>query len=291
MDIDALQTLQAIAQHGSFTSAALALNVTQPAISKRVAKLEKYYGTQLLERSGHSIYLTESGRALLAASHDIDTRLNLVMNELDSLRSAVTGSLKIITSHHISLHRLPPVLKLFYDRYPQVNLHFYFVDSEIAYQDILTGKADFGVVTLAPQPVDKILEIPLWDDPLAFMMAPQPLGENRTKESLQNLATQRAVLPGMDTYTGQLVKALFNEQGLPLQASMETNYLETIKMMVSVGLGWTMLPKSMLDDSVQEIHVDDVVLQRSLGIIRRESYKETPAARAFFNLLREHGNT
>ena len=95
----------------------------------------------------------------------------------------------------------------------------------------------------------------------------------------------------MATYTGQLIQTLFGAHGLTLSADMETNYLETIKMMVSVGLGWSMLPRSMLDHSVQEIEVAEVNLARELGIIYRNSYQQTPAAKAFFEILLEDGST
>jgi DNA-binding transcriptional LysR family regulator len=95
------------------------------------------------------------------------------------------------------------------------------------------------------------------------------------------------VLPGLDTYTGQIVKRLFDSQGLPLDTLMTTNYMETIKMMVSVGLGWSVLPRSMVDDSLRILPVATPPLSRRLGYIRNPRHTLSNAAGAFIRLLEE----
>ncbi len=68
----------------------------------------------------------------------------------------------------------------------------------------------------------------------------------RKNLDLRELSKHPAILPGLNTYTGQIVKSLFDRRSLKMQIAIATNYLETIRMMASVGLGWTVLPRSML---------------------------------------------
>lgn len=113
-----------------------------------------------------------------------------------------------------------------------------------------------GVVTLPPQPDDRLQSDVIWRDPLVFMCAPEhPLAkvENITLETLTGYS---AILPSPVTFTRGIVERLFDEHNLKLNIAMSTNYLETIHMMVSIGLGWSVLPATMVDGSVVELAVD-----------------------------------
>jgi DNA-binding transcriptional LysR family regulator len=82
------------------------------------------------------------------------------------------------------------------------------------------------------------------------------------------LAAYPAILPGLGTCTRELITIAFSQLGLNLQAKLSTNYFETIKMLVSVGLGWGILPQSMVrDGDIFQVRVTDVSLVRTLGVI------------------------
>ncbi|PKM21296.1 MAG: LysR family transcriptional regulator, partial [Gammaproteobacteria bacterium HGW-Gammaproteobacteria-14] len=69
--------------------------------------------------------------------------------------------------------------------------------------------------------------------------------------------------------------------------SMSTNYLETIHMMVAIGLGWSVLPASMLDEQVCVLQVPNVTIGRQLGVVTHPSRSPSNAARCFVELLRK----
>ena len=111
------------------------------------------------------------------------------------------------------------------------------------------------------------------------------LGEGKALD-LETLSNHPAVLPGLNTYTGQIVKSLFDQHGLTLQVSMATNYLETIRMLASVGLGWTVLPRSMADASLTRLPIRGTRIERTLGIIYHRGRSLSRAGRAFIATLR-----
>ena len=78
---------------------------------------------------------------------------------------------------------------------------------------------------------------------------------------------------------------LFYQRGLTLPLKLATNYLETIKMMVSIDLGWSVLPQSMLDNSLQTLTVERLQLSRELGLIHHRGRSLSNAAHAFIQLL------
>jgi DNA-binding transcriptional LysR family regulator len=287
MDTQNLQAFLLVAETGSFSQAAEKLHLTQPAVSKRVALLEEQLQAHLFDRIGRNIGLTEAGQALLPHAKRVQQELQLAAQSVRDLDGDVGGELRLATSHHIGLHRLPPVLSYFSQAFPAVQIDIEFMDSEQAYELIMQGKAELAVVTLSPAEESSMITLPLWRDPLDFMVqAGHPLTGSDSLE-LEQLGKHPAILPGLNTYTGQIVKRLFDERGLPLRISMATNYLETIRMMASVGLGWTILPRGMRDDTLQILDVRDATIERTLGCVYHRGRSLSRAASAFIDVLRD----
>jgi DNA-binding transcriptional LysR family regulator len=288
MDTQNLKAFLAVANQGSFSLAAQQLHLTQPAVSKRVATLEEEVGHSLFHRINRRVELTPAGVLLRQRAQVILQTLEDARQALADLDGAVSGTLKVATSHHVGLHKLPPVLHEFVHRYPRVNLQFEFLDSEIAYQRVAKGDCELAVVTLGPTPHPLLTEQVLWPDPLVFvaskMLFSQEILPSAEAISLTQLSQLPAILPDVSTYTGRLVKACFDEHGLPLNITMATNYLETIKMLVSVGLGWSVLPQTLVDDQLIALDLP-LVISRNLGVITHPKRALSNAAKAFLELL------
>jgi DNA-binding transcriptional LysR family regulator len=287
MDTQNLRAFALVARSGSFSAAAEKLHLTQPAVSKRVAILEQQLGTGLFDRIGRHVGLTEAGRALLPHAELIEQQLYMAEQSVRDLSGAVGGALRMATSHHIGLHRLPPVLSQFSRAFSEVHIDIDFMDSEQAYDLIMQGKIELAVVTLAPTSEESFVTLPVWHDPLEVMVAPDHSLAGAGASTLQQLSLSPAVLPGLNTYTGQIVKQLFDNHHLTLNISLATNYLETIRMMASVGLGWTMLPRSMRTDSLIALKIPGVAVERILGVVYHQGRSLSRAAQAFVEVLRE----
>ena len=285
MDTQNLRAFTLVAETSSFSTAALKLHLTQPAVSKRVALLEQQLDTALFDRIGRSISLTEAGRALLPFAKTVHQQLLAAEQSVRDLSGEVSGRLRLATSHHIGLHRLPPVLSSFNNSCPAVQIDIDFMDSEQAYELVLQGKVELAVVTLAPTTGSSLITVPVWDDPLDFLVALDHQLAQQSVCSLNQLSQCPAILPGLNTYTGQIVKSLFDQHEVKLQVSMATNYLETIRMMASVGLGWTVLPRSMKDASLVSLKIEDVAIERTLGLVYHRDRSLSRAAREFMNKL------
>lgn len=276
MDTQSLQAFLAVADTQSFSRAAEQLHLTQPAVSKRIATLESQVDARLFDRIGRRIALTEAGNVLLPQARRILFTVEDSRRALANLSGQVGGKLTLATSHHIGLHRLPPLLKQYTQRHPEVELDLHFLDSEQAYQGVLDGTLEMAVVTLAPHPHEQLQVVELWRDRLCFTCAiDHPLASHATTQartrqgvlSLSALCDFNCVMPGAKTFTGSLIAQRFAEAGLQLPVSMATNYLETLKMMCSVGLGWSLLPEKMIDSELMEFDVDTAPIHRPLGYL------------------------
>ncbi len=285
MDIASLQAFITVADTASFSQAAQRLFLTQPAVSKRVAQLEQELDSRLFDRIGRTITLTEAGRALLPSARRILAEVDNSKRVLHNLAGEVSGPLTIGTSHHIGLHRLPGILRRYSEQYPQVRLDLHFMDSEAACQSVLKGELELGIVTLPLEPLPMLQTYPVWDDPLLFVIGKEHPLATQISLTLPELAKHPAILPAPGTYTRQVLENALRPYHLSLNIGLSTNYLETIKMMVTIGLGWSLLPQTMLNEELKVIEIEELELRRQLGLVHHVERTLSNAARAMKQLL------
>lgn len=287
MDISELQAFLAVADKTSFSQAAERLFLTQPAISKRIASLEAELGTKLFDRIGRRVSLTEAGLALLPRARHILDEIDDSRRAIANLAGKIEGRLTFATSHHIGLRRLPPVLRRYHRRYPHVALDIQFMDSEQACQAVLRGELELAIVTLPTLALNKLDIQTVWHDQLTVMVAvDHPLAELPSL-SLQELARWQAIMPAQGTYTREIIESAFARHTLQIEASMSTNYLETIRMLVAVGLGWSVLPLTMLDEQLIALNLSSLHMSRALGVVSHTRRSLSNAACALRSLLAE----
>lgn len=285
MDTQHLQAFVAIAESGSFSAAAARLHLTQPAVSKRIALLEDQLSSALFDRIGRQVVLTHAGQVLLSKARLILNEVVAAQRAIADLKGDVEGSLSIATSHHVGLHYLPPFLREFSTRFPQVKLDLHFSDSEQAYHEILQGRFDLAIITLALEQDPRLQSHNLWHDQLHFVAAPTHPLAAQSHIQLADLSRHPAIMPDTATYTTQLINKLFEKQNLTLAIGMVSNHLDTIKMLLSIGLGWGLLPKRILDDELAILDVKHEPIMRPLGCIHHKQRSLNNAAKIFLQLL------
>ena len=291
MDYDQLNTFVNLAETGSFSITAEKLNVTQPAVSKRIALLESQLNCILFDRIGKTNKLTAAGELTLIRAKKILGESKELKHDIDNLTDSVSGRLVISTSHHIGLHRLPKILKMFVKLYPDVDLDMRFTDSEIAYHDILHGETSLAIATL-PSKVDQkhISTHPLWLDQLVVVCAHNhPLSKIKHVNA-SHLEDYKAILPGEETFTRRIIDQYFKNKNLGLKIAFETNYLETIKVMVASGLGWSVLPHILAARELNVVSFPSLNLTRALGAIVNKSMTLPNSAQVMIKLLKQQSD-
>lgn len=292
MQLSQIIAFLSIAELGSFSLAAERLHITQPAVSKRIRQLEQSMKTTLFDRIGKRSILTPTGLAFLPHAQRILHEVNTYRLSLDGQNDEPSGSLTLATSHHIGLHRLPQILRNFKIKYPQVDLDLHFMDSEDACVAVANSEIELAIVTL-PENADAKLKLePIWIDRLQIVLAPDhPLANDDHIDQLK-LLEYPAILPSMGTFTRRIINNYFSTRKDQIKIILETNYLETIKVMVSANLGWSMLPSSMLDNTVigkplNSVGMNELEIQRVLGIVTRQKRTLSLSSQAFISMLQQ----
>lgn len=292
MDSAQLKAFVAVTDSQSFSRAAENLHLTQPAVSKRIANLEAELGQRLFDRVGHAVHLTPAGQTLLPRARRLLLDLEDTATALSNLTGRVAGPLRIATSHHIGLRRLPALLRQYTERYPAVTLEFDFVDSELAYHEVEQGLRELAIVTLPDEPQQTVAAVPVWRERLIpCVQRRHPLAQRR-HVPLAELAQHRAVLLGGHTFTQQKVDQLFAAHQLQLRERTSSTYLEAIAMLVTAGQGWALLPDIMVRDELVALPVKPAIaIRRSLGVVHHRDRTLSNAGRALVDLLRDAAET
>jgi DNA-binding transcriptional LysR family regulator len=287
MDTANLKAFIQVAESESFSIAAEQLFLTQPAVSKRIKQLETQFGSRLIDRIGKRIKLTRTGELLLPRARKILHDLQAARQQIADLEGNPSGALSMATSHHIGLHRLPPVLRAYVSRYPEVELDLDFMDSEEACQLVEHNEIELAVVTLPFKTVKGLNYQCIWHDDLKVVCANDHPLAKVSDPALTHLLPHTAILPSHGTFTREAIEKALSAQRDQLKISLETNYLETIKMMVSVGLGWSILPRSMVDGSLREVDVAGFECGRDLGIVINPQRSRSRAVDAMLDTIEQ----
>jgi len=259
------------------------LFITQPAVTKRIHSLEEYFGVKLFESAGRGVQATHASHSLLPKVKSWLNELGDIHNTLSHEQGQVQGKLKIGTSHHIGLHHLPSHLRSYVQQFPEVTLDVHFVDSEQAHEQVLAGDLELAFLTLPPQLDERLKYVTIWNDPLVFAASPfHPLAQKQNL-SLEDLIQYPSLLPASQTYTSQITLAEFEKQGVKPKITMSNNPLESIRMLVSIGLGWSVLPKTLLNQDLKQLDIP-LEMNRQLGMVARTQSK---AAEALVNIMKQ----
>ncbi|WP_019592555.1 MULTISPECIES: LysR family transcriptional regulator [unclassified Thioalkalivibrio] len=267
LSIESLQAFVAVVDTGAFSAAAERLHLTQPAISKRIQSLEATLQRPLFERQGRRVRPTEVAARLLPEAREILARLHAIEQQVADLDQVVRGRIRLATSHHIALHRLPTPLAALRTRYPELELELAFMDSEAGIEAVIHGDADLALATL-PDDLPKGSEAkPVWTDDLVPMIA-RGRAQDAPQDTLQRLHDWPAILPPVGSTTRRQIDHALAAQGQHPAAAQESPYLEVIRMMIAAGLGIGFLPRTMATDDLAILEWPAPPITRQLGWVR-----------------------
>ena len=284
MNLAAFEAFVKVMETGSISMAADQLFITQPAVTKRIHSLEDYFGVKLFESAGRGVQATHAAHSLLPKVKNWLNELGDIHHTLSHDQTQIKGKLKVGTSHHIGLHHLPEHLKAYVQQYPDVTLDVHFVDSEQAHEKVLAGDLELAFLTLPPTLDDRLSYVPLWNDPVVLVAAAfHPLAA-KANLSLEDLIQYPSLLPASHTYTSQITLAEFEKKGLKPKITMSNNPLESIRMLASIGLGWSVLPQTMVSKDLVTLDLD-LEMKRQLGMVWHPARTQSKAAKALVDLM------
>src|SRR5256712_206830 len=231
-----LETLAAVARHGSFSRAARELHLSQPAVSMQVRQLELALGLPLLERVGKRAFPTKAGELLLAhagrALRELETGLEVVQQ----LRGIVAGRIRLGTSASFSIYLLPPALRRFRSRYPRTELTVVTGNAPEIARAVVGRELDVGIVSL-PVRERELAVSPFYRDEVVAIAPPDRRWRRGHRAAARDLVSAPLILFERGATLRRVIDDWFRRAGEVPAAAMELGNTEAIKKLVEAGLG------------------------------------------------------
>jgi DNA-binding transcriptional LysR family regulator len=290
-----LRTLQAIAQHGSFSRAAQSLRLTQPAVSMQVRHLERALGTPLLERVGKRTFPTRAGQLLLGHADRALRELEAGVERVRGLRGVVAGRVRLGTSASISIYLLPPALRRFRARYPETEVVVVTGNAAEITRAIIANTLDVGIVSLPVRDRELAVTPYFRDELVAIRPTESGATEPRTRwprtVDAPTLAGHPLILFEPGATLRRVIDGWFHHAGVAPRAPMELGNTEAIKKLVEAGLGvsvtsWFSVKSEVRARTLTAMRLTPP-LERQLGLVRRRDKPHTPALDAFLAALED----
>jgi DNA-binding transcriptional LysR family regulator len=286
-----LRAFLSVVDTGSFSDAAKALGVSQPAVTMQVQALEADTGATLLDRRYRRIDLTDAGKALLPHARAVIEQIDAARDEIETLSGRVTGRLVISASTTPGVYVVPKVLGGFLAAYPEVGVSVSVADTAEVVAAVEDGTAHLGLAgsTVAGA---RVLFEPVGEDRLVLVAPPgHPLAE-KGGVRLGDLFDEVWVMREAGSGTRRVAEQILADNGLDpaeLRVAVELSTGEAVLAAVEGGLGISILSRYVADKalklgSVVEIDAVGLPFTRPLFAVLPKK-NPTRAAQAFFERL------
>ncbi len=240
LDSKQLRTFVSLARTGSFTATAKEVFITQSAVSHSMRALETELGCRLLNRVGKRTTLTLEGEQLLRHAEKIIADMVSARASLDKLGKWGETRLRIGASVSACQHLLPNVLRDFKQTHPKCRVTLEPGDSPALAEAVREQRIDIALA-LRPQREPALEFQPLFEDELMFIVAPQHPWVEAGGVARPEITRQNFILYSRASQTFRTVESFFREEGITLNATMELGSIETIKQLVKLNLGVSVL--------------------------------------------------
>jgi DNA-binding transcriptional LysR family regulator len=291
-----LRALRAVADAGTFSAAAEALNYTQPAISKTIAALERELGAVLVERQSRPVRLTDAGQALVRHANDVFKCLSCATSEIEAITRVDAGSVSVGTFSSAGATFVVDALCRFRREHPNVRVSIGEGTPSSLVRRLRAGELDLAIVWDLPAAGEDIgegLELHhLLDDPWVFVLHPShPLARRKSLRP-GDLAEEDWLLPEFnpDGPSARLISRMCGAAGFEPRVAFRVNDCQMTTAMVAAGEGVSIIPRLMLDplhSGVVIKPVEGASPGRRVAAVRLPTRYLTPAAAAFLAAIRQ----
>lgn len=289
MTLRHMRIFQKIYETQSVTRAAEALHMTQPAVTRALQDLEKYYGLRLFERLNRRLTVTEAGRRM----YDYALHLTETFDTMEkSLRDwERQGVLRVGASVSLGCSLLPQLARTFQEEHPGVEVRVRIANGELLRRDLLENRLDLALLEGEENGADLMLT-PFAAGEMALIVPPGHPLARAGGATLAQAAAYPLLLRETGSATRRFLDQLLMSRGLAVQPVWESASTQALLSAVREGLGITLVPwalarQTVLRGEAERCPVTDAELIRRRYVAWHPSKYVTGTMRAFVNLCME----
>ncbi len=289
-DLTDLQAFRAVVELGNFRKAAEAISLSQPALSRRIDKLEDALGVALFERTTRSVTLTTVGRVFARSAEQLLDDLDVALLGIRDVASSRLGHVTIACVPSVAYYFLPSLIAGYHQQFPRIRVKLIDSSANEVLGAVISGEADFGVSFMGSQEPEIEFRMLLQERFVAACRRDHPLARKK-RVTWSELYEHDYV--SVDKTSGNrllLDQALSAVQ--PRAPSVcETRHVTTMLGLVEAGLGVAAVPSMAMPGHdhpvLTSVPLVEPVVKRRVGIVKRRGRALTPAAEAFHRMVIE----
>jgi LysR family transcriptional regulator, transcription activator of glutamate synthase operon len=288
VQIDDLRRLLALAEYEQVTDAAAVLRISQPTLSRLLARAETELGTRLFERNADGVHPNPYGQVALGAARDITQRYDQLREDLAQLMDPDTGTVRLAFLDSIATSLVPRILHDFRQDAPRVRVALRQEPGHEILRDLASGLSELALIS--PRPPGPHGWLPLQRQRLVLAVPSGHRLAARRQVRLDEAADEDFVTVPRGLGFRTLIDELLQAEGVTPRISFESADLATIEGLVGVGLGVAILPEQLTGASgTIGITLAAAGAERVVGLTWRTDRPLHPAAARFVTSLRHAG--
>jgi DNA-binding transcriptional LysR family regulator len=289
LNLHHLRIFSAVAEHGSFSRAAVALRLSQPAVSKTVQELEREVGLGLFDRTARSPRLTDAGVILSARARELFGVERVAEDALGALRGLRRGVLRVGASTTVATYFLPQLLARFQQEHAGVTLRVLSANTRAIARSLLEGRLDIALVE-GPVSHPRISVVPWREDELVVIAPATHRLVHKRRVVADELEGEPFIMREPGSGTRVVAEAALAAHGVRPSATIQFASTEAIKQAVAAGLGLAVVSRAAAADQlalgyIAVVPLSGVSFRRSLTELRLTGRSPSPATLAFRELL------
>jgi DNA-binding transcriptional LysR family regulator len=237
-----------IAETGSMSRAAEALDLSNAAASRHLSALEERLGARLVERNTRRLYLTDTGQEFFSRAKGILADLKDAESAVNATSLNPTGVLRISASLSFSLHHIAPLLREYTQRYPNVTVH---IEAANRYMDIIDNNIDVAIRTREVEPDSNITIRRLAETRRILTASPRYFAQNGMPKTLEDLAQHKLLIYTLANNPNEL---RFTRDGktraINVKGVLDANDGQILRVAALDGLGILVQPSYIVYDDI-----------------------------------------
>lgn len=295
MDIKQLEAFVHVVENRSFSKAGEIMFLTQPTISSRIVSLEQELMVKLINRTTKEIYPSEAGKLLYPYAKEMLTLRGKMLQSLAEYSHTMQGSISIAASTIPGKYFLPKLIQSFHEKFPDIKFDISMLDSAEVAEQVATYSAEIGFVGTR---IDSAkCEFSQFANDRLVIITPNELRFRAYQYKgfpIRQLLEEDFISREIGSGTRHETDLFLREMGIApeeLKTVVEVRSTDSIKELVSEGLGVAIISKSACEDFVKHQKIlafdfESVNLRRNLYIIRHKHSVLTPVAQAFYSFAK-----
>jgi DNA-binding transcriptional LysR family regulator len=288
MEWTQLQYFQTVAKLQHFTNASNKLSISQPALSRSIARLEEELGVPLFERQGRAVFLNTYGQIFLNRVNRAIQEITMGQQEIQDLLDPLKGSISLGFIHSQGSNLVPDLLDLFRKSFPEIRFKLYQNVTNRVLDQLEAGEIDF---CFCSQPLSRgdIQWVQILTEEIILIVPKDHSLAKRNSVNLKELSEENFIAFKTEVSLGEIIYRIFKEAGFTPKITFEGEEIGTVAGLVAAKLGIALIPKIRTEImGVAQVRVSEPKCQRVIGMAWVEGRYVSPSSQYFKEFVLGH---